>query len=66
MSEHRALVSVIIPTQRRPLGLEIAVRSVMAQVGVSNLELVVVDNDQSPSARAAVLALGSIANFPVH
>ena len=65
MSEPNRLVSVIIPTQRRPQGLDTAVRSVIAQVGVNNLELVVVDNDQRPSAQAAVLALAKLAVFPV-
>ena len=64
MSSPAPLVSVIIPTQRRPQGLDVAVRSVMSQLGVSDVELVVVDNDQVPSARAAVEALAKLAPFP--
>ena len=63
MSSPAPLVSVIIPTQRRPEGLEIAVRSVIAQVGIADFELVVVDNDQVPSARAAVEELARSAPF---
>jgi hypothetical protein len=60
-------ISVIVPTQRRPLGLETAVRSVFAQAGVDprRLELVVVDNDQVPSAQALVETLAREAPFPV-
>ena len=64
MSSPAPLVSVIIPTQRRPQGLDVAVRSVMSQLGVSDVELVVVDNDQVPSARAAVEALSKLAPIP--
>ncbi|MDR7118246.1 glycosyltransferase [Caulobacter sp. BE254] len=61
-------VTVMIPTQRRPGGLAVAARSVFAQVGVdfAALELVVVDNDQAPSAQAAVAELAAHAPFPVH
>lgn len=61
------VTSLIIPTQRRPAGLQTAVRSAMAQTGVdfSTLELIVVDNDQTPSAQAAVEALAAEAPFPV-
>jgi succinoglycan biosynthesis protein ExoM len=60
-------VSLIIPTQRRPGGLTTAVRSAFRQTGVdlAELELVVVDNDQLPSARATVEALSAEAPFPV-
>ena len=60
-------VSLIIPTQRRPGGLTTAVRSTFRQTGVNlaELELVVVDNDQVPSARATVEALAAEAPFPV-
>ncbi|HEX8233544.1 MAG TPA: glycosyltransferase family 2 protein [Caulobacteraceae bacterium] len=60
-------VSVVIPTQRRPEGLARAVRSIMAQQGVepATLELVVVDNDQVPSAKAAVEAFAAGAPWPV-
>jgi succinoglycan biosynthesis protein ExoM len=62
-----ALVSIIIPTQRRLEPLALAARSVFAQSGVdpATLELVVVDNDQTPSAAAAVEALSKEAPFPV-
>ncbi|CAN7223422.1 glycosyltransferase family 2 protein [Caulobacter sp. LjRoot300] len=61
-------VTVMIPTQRRPGGLAVAARSVFAQVGVdfAALELVVVDNDQAPSAQAAVEDLAAQAPFPIH
>ena len=61
-------VTVMIPTQRRPGGLAVAARSVFAQVGVdfAALELVVVDNDQAPSAQAAAAELAAQAPFPVH
>lgn len=60
-------ISLIIPTQRRPGGLEVAVRSAFRQAGVpfAELELVVVDNDQAPSARALVEDLAREAPFPV-
>jgi len=60
-------VSLIIPTQRRLSGLLVAARSVFAQQGVdpARLELVVVDNDQVPSAQATVEALAAEAPFPV-
>ena len=48
------LVSVIIPTQRRPLALQTAARSAMRQ-GLpppSTMELVIVDNDEAGSARS--------------
>jgi len=61
-------VTVMIPTQRRPDGLAVAARSVLAQLGVdfTVLELVVVDNDQVPSAQAVVADLAGQAPFPVH
>uniref|UniRef100_B0SZJ2 Glycosyl transferase family 2 n=1 Tax=Caulobacter sp. (strain K31) TaxID=366602 RepID=B0SZJ2_CAUSK len=61
-------VTVMIPTQRRLDGLAVAVRSVLVQVGVdfTALELVIVDNDQSPSAQATVQMLAAGAPFPVH
>ena len=60
-------ISIVIPTQRRPAGLETAVRSVFRQAGVdpAALELVVVDNDEPPSAAPAVEALRAGAPFPV-
>jgi hypothetical protein len=61
-------VTVMIPTQRRLGGLAVAARSVFAQAGVdfARLELVVVDNDQAPSAQATVAELTGEAPFPVH
>lgn len=63
----QARVSIVIPTQRRPHGLVVAVRSVLRQAGVDvrALELIVVDNDQQPSAREGVERLGRAAPFPV-
>ena len=60
-------VSIIIPTQRRPKGLETAIRSILRQKRVSpaRLELVVVDNDVIPSAHALVMDLSIEAPFPV-
>lgn len=60
-------VSLIIPTQRRLDGLATAARSTFAQTGVdpATLELVVVDNDQIPSAQATTQALAAEAPFPV-
>ena len=59
--------SLAIATQRRPEGLATAVRSLFRQTGVelARLELVVVDNDAVPSARALVEALAGEAPFPV-
>ena len=58
-------ISVIIPTQRRLGGLEVAVRSIIQQSGVdlSDLELVVVDNDQVPSAQSLADKLKADAPF---
>ena len=60
-------ISLVIPTQRRLAGLEVAVRSTFRQAGVdlASLELVIVDNDEQPSAQAAVAALAAEAPFPV-
>lgn len=67
MSTAAPHISIIIPTQRRPVGLEVAARSVFAQTGVdlSSIELVIVDNDQAPSARDLVTRLSGDAPFPV-
>ncbi|MFT4251533.1 MAG: glycosyltransferase family 2 protein [Caulobacter sp.] len=63
-----ARVTIMIPTQRRPGGLSVAARSVLAQAGVDHaeLELVIVDNDQTPSARPVAESLAAQAPFPVH
>ena len=60
-------VTIIIPTQRRPAGLATAMASVLGQAGIDpkTVELVVADNDQRPSARAAVEAAAKTAPFPV-
>ncbi|MET3664833.1 glycosyltransferase family 2 protein [Caulobacter sp. 1776] len=62
-----ARVTIMIPTQRRPDGLAVAARSVFAQTGVdrAELELVIVDNDQIPSAKPVVDDLAKVAPFPV-
>lgn len=63
-----ARVTIMIPTQRRLGGLAVAARSVLAQAGVdhSELELVIVDNDQTPSAQGVAQTLAAEAPFPVH
>jgi succinoglycan biosynthesis protein ExoM len=60
-------VSLAIPTQRRPEGLATAVRSTFRQTGVDlgRLELVIVDNDQAPSAEPVARQLAAEAPFPV-
>lgn len=61
-------VTVMIPTQRRLGGLAVAVRSVLAQraVDFAALEIVVVDNDQVPSAQATIEALAEGAACRLH
>jgi hypothetical protein len=63
-----ARLTVMIPTQRRLGGLAVAVRSVLGQQGValSDLEIVVVDNDQVDSARSTVEALAADATCAIH
>ena len=60
-------LSVIIPTLRRPVELERAIRSVMVQTGVHARpdSLVVADNDPDGSARLQVEALARQASFPI-
>lgn len=60
-------VAVLIPTMRRPESLERALRSVFAQIEVSDrlAEIVVVDNDPTGSAAAVVEGLSSEAPCPV-
>jgi len=61
-----AVVSIVIPTQRRPAALALAARSALRQTGVAvAVELVVVDNDVIPSAQAQVEALATQTPFPV-
>jgi succinoglycan biosynthesis protein ExoM len=61
------IVSIIIPTQRRPRSLERAARSCFGQVGVDAgaLELIVIDNDEHGSARPIAEALAAEAPFPL-
>ncbi len=60
-----ATISIIIPTQRRPVSLARAARSAFAQAGIDpgTVELVVVDNDPAGSATATVNALRPEAPF---
>lgn len=60
-------VSIIIPTQRRPGPLALAAGSVLRQAGVdfADLELIIADNDQTPSAKAYAEALGRTAPLAV-
>lgn len=60
-------VSVVVPTQRRPAGLRTVARSVFGQSGVdfTTLELVIVDNDQVPSASAVAAELARTAPLTV-
>ena len=59
-------VSIVIPTQRRLESLTLAALSALSQIGVDDaMELVVVDNDASPSARELVYNLACGAPFPV-
>jgi len=60
-------LTVMIPTQRRLAGLGVAARSLFRQIDVdfADLELVIVDNDQTDSARIAATVLAADAPFPV-
>ena len=61
------LVSIVIPTRRRPASLAVALRSAFAQQGVdaAAIELIVVDNDPDEVSRPTVEALAVQAPFPV-
>lgn len=61
------VVSIVIPTQRRREPLARAIRSCFGQTGVApaGLELIVVDNDAAPSARAIVETMAAEAPFAV-
>ncbi len=61
------LISVLIPTQRRPGGLLTAARSVLRQTLPDDvtLELLIVDNDPDGSAAAGVSALAATSEIPV-
>lgn len=67
MSRPAPRISLVIPTQRRLDGLATAVRSTFRQTGVdlAGLELVVVDNDQTDSARQTVDQLAAEAPFHI-
>ncbi len=58
------MISVIIPTFRRPESLLRAARSVFAQVIDENFELIVVDNDPDASAYEALRLLETEATIP--
>lgn len=59
-------LSVIIPTRGRPGPLCTALRSALTQVGAPAFEVVVVDNDVTPTARDAVEAAAEGSKVPVH
>jgi glycosyltransferase involved in cell wall biosynthesis len=61
------LVSIVVPTRRRPASLTTALRSAFAQSGVdaTDIELIVVDNDPDQGSRVTVEALSAKAPFPV-
>lgn len=60
-------VAVIIPTLRRPESLERAVRSALAQTGVTDRlrEIVVVDNDPQASSRDTTARLAAETSTPI-
>lgn len=60
-------LAVIVPTLRRPEGLERALRSLMAQTSVADRlsEIVVADNDPAGSARALVERLAAESPVPI-
>jgi succinoglycan biosynthesis protein ExoM len=58
--------SVVIPSFRRPLGLERAITSVLAQAGIeAPLEIIIVDNDAERSAEAVVASLARGSTVPI-
>lgn len=61
------VVSVVMPTFRRPEPLKLAAGSVLAQQGFAGgeVELVIVDNDPEASARAAFDELAATADMPL-
>lgn len=60
-------VAIIVPTLRRPEGLERALRSLFAQTGVSDRvdSIVVVDNDPRGSARELAERLSAASPWPL-
>lgn len=59
------LVSVLIPTFRRPDSFLRAARSVMAQAGVDGVEVIAVDNSPEGSALSTFEQLAEEARFPL-
>jgi len=61
------LVSVIVPTFKRPAPLSAALASVLAQQGFrpGEVQVVVADNDAAGSAREVVEALAATSPFPI-
>ena len=60
-----AAVTLMTPTRGRPVSLERALRSVFAQEGAPELELIVVDNDPAGSARETVRRLQPLSPWPL-
>jgi succinoglycan biosynthesis protein ExoM len=60
-----ALYSVIVPTFRRPRRVAEAARSVLAQQGAPQFELVLVDNDPRGSALGLLQQIAADARIPV-
>lgn len=60
------LISIVIPTYRRPAMLQRAIRSCRSQQGVeAPFEIVVVDNDAAGSARDTVAAIAAQSAVPL-
>ena len=67
-AQSRAMVetSIVIPSYRRPLDLERAIASVLAQEGVATAyEILVVDNDPEGSAAPVVAAMAASSRAPI-
>ncbi|MEE9346584.1 MAG: glycosyltransferase [Robiginitomaculum sp.] len=61
------LISVVMPTFRRPEGLKIALDSLLAQSDCGlPVEIIIADNDPAGSARAYVEAQAKTASLPIH
>lgn len=60
------VISVLIPTFHRPHGALAAVRSVFAQDGAPEYEVVLVDNDKEKSSKSVAELLATEANVPFH
>ena len=62
----KSSISIVIPTQRRLDQLTLAALSALGQVGVDDqVELIVVDNDEQPSAQEVIEFLACGSPFPV-